>query len=206
MPGTPSGPGDTCRIRCTRDKSAKKYQNSARPTCHIATVPTEKLRKLLIPLILLAALGGLVVSLANKDRAPDVRFTGLDGRQTELSALRGKVVLINFWATTCPGCIAEMPALIETHRRYHARGLEIINVAMPYDPPAQVARYAEKNALPFTVALDPQGELTAAFGDVRLTPTAFLISPEGNIVRHVVGELDFPALHQYLEQTLRGAG
>lgn len=163
-------------------------------------------RKLLIPLVALALLAGLAFSLTSKPQAPQASFTTLGGQQISLAQLRGKVVLVNFWATTCPGCIAEMPQLIETYRRYQPQGLEIIAVAMAYDPPAQVANYVQNNALPFPVALDVDGKVALAFNDVKLTPTAFIIDQQGNIVRNVVGELDFKALHQYLDQQLGRAG
>ncbi|MBU3735384.1 MAG: TlpA family protein disulfide reductase [Methylobacterium sp.] len=173
-------------------------------TCR--TVNRLLTRKLLIPLALLILLAALALSLTRKPQAPQARFTTLGGQQIGLQQLRGKVVLVNFWATTCPGCIAEMPHLIETYRRYQPRGLEIVAVAMAYDPPAHVANYAEKNKLPFPVALDVDGKLALGFNDVKLTPTAFIIDQRGNIVRNVVGELDFDALHQYLEQQLGKAG
>lgn len=159
-------------------------------------------RKLLIPLLLLALVGALVYFVSNKNQAPDVRFTTITGQQVSLQDLRGKIVLVNFWATTCSGCIAEMPHLIETYKRYHPQGFEVVAVAMAYDPPSHVANYAKKNSLPFPVALDLQGDIAAAFNDVKLTPTAFVIDQQGRIVRNVVGELDFKALHAMLDEQL----
>lgn len=162
--------------------------------------------KLLIALLVAGLLAALLFSLQSKPGAPQTVFTTLSGQQISTEQLRGKVVLVNFWATTCTGCIAEMPHLIETYRRYQPKGLEIVAVAMAYDPPAHVANYAEKNKLPFPVALDIDGRIAAAFNDVKLTPTAFIIDQQGHIVRNVVGELDFNALHQYLDQALGRAG
>lgn len=159
-------------------------------------------RKLLIPLLLLALVGALVYFVSHKNQAPDVRFTTITGQQVSLQDLRGKIVLVNFWATTCSGCIAEMPHLIETYKRYHPQGFELVAVAMAYDPPSHVANYAKKNSLPFPVALDLQGDIAAAFNDVKLTPTAFVIDQQGRIVRNVVGELDFKALHAMLDEQL----
>ena len=162
------------------------------------------LRKIFIPLAAIALLVALAFSLLGKNTAPNVTFTTLDGQQLALEQLRGKIVLVNFWATTCPGCIAEMPNLIDTYRRYHARGFELVAVAMPYDPPDHVANYAKKNGLPFPVALDASGKVALAFNDVKLTPTAFVIDKNGRIVRNVVGELDFTALHAMLDNELGG--
>lgn len=167
---------------------------------------SASLRKWLIPLALLALLAFLAVSLTQKPKAPDVTFTTLQGKNIELSSLQGKVVLVNFWATDCPGCIAEMPDLIETYQRYRDRGFEIVAVAMAYDPPSRVLNYATSKNLPFPVMHDGFGEIAASFNDVSLTPTAFIIDQQGNIISHVVGELDFNALHAMLDKRLGNSG
>lgn len=159
-------------------------------------------RKFLIPLIVLALLVFLGLSLQQKNQAPDVTFTTLQGKQIKMSDLQGKMVLVNFWATDCPGCIAEMPELIETYKQYRDRGFEVMAVAMSYDPPSHVLNYTTQNKLPFPVMHDGYGEVAAHFDDVSLTPTAFVIDQQGRIVSHVVGELDFKALHTLLEQKL----
>ena len=135
--------------------------------------------------------------------APDVVFTSLKGERISLKALRGKMVMVNFWATSCTTCIHEMPQMVETYRRFHERGLDFIAVAMSYDPANYVLNYAETRQLPFTVALDPQDILAKSFGDVKLTPTTFLIDKDGTILKRFVGEPDFPALHRLLDQRLR---
>ena len=159
-------------------------------------------RKLLIPLVLLALVGALVFFVSDKNQAPAVKFTTLSGQEISMQDLRGKIVLVNFWATTCPGCIQEMPELIDTYNRYRERGFEVVAVAMAYDPPSQVANYTRKNNLPFPVALDLQGDIAAAFNDVKLTPTSYVVVQQGRIVRNVVGVLDFKALHSMLDEQL----
>ena len=118
------------------------------------------------------------------------------------ASLRGKVVVVNFWATDCVVCLREMPRMVETHNKYQARGLETVAVAMWYDPPNRVVNYAEKNALPFKVAFDPVGEHARAFGDLTLTPTTFVIDKRGMIVSRTVGEPDFKKLHRLIEDKL----
>ena len=135
--------------------------------------------------------------------APAVTFVTIKGEKIAINALRGKVVLVNFWATDCPVCLKEMPQLIETHQKFYARGFETVAVAMWYDPPNRVVDYAEKNKLPFKVAFDPVGEHGKAFGDVTLTPTTFVIDKRGNIVSRIVGEPDFAKLHQLVVNLLR---
>jgi peroxiredoxin len=144
---------------------------------------------------------GIFILIA-KPLAPDVTFTTLQGERLDTASLRGKVVLVNFWATTCSTCIEEMPDLVKTYEKYTARGLETIAVAMDYDPEAQVRAYAEKNALPFKVAMDPDGEAAKGFKGVRMTPTTFLIDRQGRIMRSYLGKPDFNALHALLEELL----
>ena len=120
-----------------------------------------------------------------------------------MESLRGKVVLVNFWATSCIGCIHEMPQMIDTYRKYNTQGLETIAVAMSYNPPNYVVNYTEKNALPFKVALDVQGNIAQAFGDVKLTPTTFIIDKRGKIIKRILGEPDIAQLHELLEVKLK---
>jgi len=138
--------------------------------------------------------------------APDVSFSTIDGRPLSTAGLRGKVVLVNFWATSCVTCVNEMPKLVEAYRKHRARGFETVAVAMRYDPPNYVLAYAERAALPFKVALDPLGEAAQRFGDVALTPTTFVIDRRGRIVKRYVGEPDFRELDALLEEKLAEAG
>ena len=92
--------------------------------------------------------------------------------------------------------------LVDTHRRYAARGYETVAIAMSYDPPNYVLDFTRSRALPFTVALDPQAELARAFGNVQLTPTSFLIDRRGRIVKRYLGEPDAAALRRTIEKLL----
>ena len=136
--------------------------------------------------------------------APAATFTSLEGEKVSMGDLRGRVVLLNFWATDCVVCVREMPRLTQTYRRFESRDFEMIAVAMRHDPPNYVIRYTEKNALPFKVALDPMGELAKAFGDVRLTPTTIVIDRDGNMVKRIIGEPDFKVLDALIERKLAG--
>lgn len=134
--------------------------------------------------------------------APQVTFVSLKGERISTADLRGRVVLVNFWATDCVICLKEMPQLVATYERYRARGFETVAVAMRHDPPNHVVAYVEKNALPFTVALDPVGDLAKAFGEVKLTPTTFVIDRRGRIAARILGEPDFGKLHRLIEEKL----
>jgi peroxiredoxin len=151
--------------------------------------------------LLLAGLGGC----AGRDPAPGFSYTLLDGRQGHTDALRGKVVLVNFWATSCVSCVKEMPALMATHERFKARGFETLAVAMSYDPPAYVANFAETRKLPFGVVIDNTGAIARAFNDTQITPTTFLLDKQGRIVKRYVGEPDFAELHGLVDKLLAEA-
>ena len=113
--------------------------------------------------------------------APDVTFTTITGKKIALKDLRGKPVIVTFWATDCPACIKEIPDLIDLYTQYHHRGLEMIAVAMYYDPPNHVVNMTKARQLPYNVALDLKAEHAHAFGDVQLTPSTFLIGPDGSV-------------------------
>ncbi|AUH52772.1 thioredoxin [Chromobacterium sp. ATCC 53434] len=159
-------------------------------------------KALLIAVALLVAAGVAYALLFSKNPAPEVSLTSLSGASTSTSALRGKVVLVNFWATSCPGCVEEMPEIKKLHQQYAGRGLDVLAVAMSYDPPNYVQSYVAKNQLPFFVALDPQGATAKAFGDIQLAPTTFLIDKQGNIIKRYVGVMNFAEVRQLIEQHL----
>ena len=132
----------------------------------------------------------------------DVNFVGVHGDQFAMSSLKGKVVLVNFWATSCTVCVSEMPKMVETFEKYRGQGLEAVAVAMSYDPPDRVFAYAQQNKLPFRVALDIFGKAVKAFGGVRGTPTTFLVDRSGKIVQRFEGEPDFGELGALIEKEL----
>ncbi|MFZ6649462.1 TlpA family protein disulfide reductase [Undibacterium sp. TJN25] len=155
--------------------------------------------------IALVTLGIVFFSISNKQQAPDVTFVNLKGEKISSQSLRGKVVMVNFWATSCETCVAEMPHMIETYNKYNKQGLEFVAVAMDGDPPNYVVNYTETRKLPFDVALDLQGKLAKAFGDVKMTPTTFVIDKHGNILKRYLGQPSFPELHQLLDKALAAA-
>ncbi|PPE70214.1 TlpA family protein disulfide reductase [Caldimonas thermodepolymerans] len=141
-------------------------------------------------------------ALGQRETAPDVSYVLLDGTRQNFSDLKGQVVLVNFWATSCVTCVKEMPQMVQTYQKYRDRGLDFVAVAMSYDPPAYVDNFAKTRQLPFKVAIDNTGEIARRFGDVKLTPTTYLLNKRGEVVKRYVGEPDFAALHQLVEQLL----
>jgi len=135
--------------------------------------------------------------------APEVTFSTIDGKKISMQDLRGKVVLVKFWATSCVTCVAQMPDNIANYEKYGDQGYETIAVAMEYDPANYVLNFAETRNLPFPVALDIQGEAARAFGDVRLTPTAFLIDRKGNIIKRYLGVYNKAEFQATVEKALK---
>jgi peroxiredoxin len=162
-----------------------------------------KTGNLILAAVVAAAIAFAAFAVLNaRPAAPQVTFVSLQGEKITTASLRGKVVLVNFWATDCVTCVKEMPEITATYNKYRAKGFETIAVAMRHDPPNYVLNYAEKNKLPFTVVLDPMGELARAFGEVKLTPTTFVIDKRGNVVTRILGEPDFAKLHALLAEKL----
>lgn len=167
-------------------------------------IPTFFSRRRSLTALVLAAVLGLAGCAAGDD-APASRFVLLDGSTTTTADLKGQVTLVNFWATTCVTCVKEMPSIVSTHEKFKGKGYETIAVAMSYDQPAWVLNYAQTRQLPFKVALDNTGEIAKSWGDVKLTPTTYLVDKQGRIVKRFVGEPDFAALHKLIEELLAKA-
>jgi peroxiredoxin len=151
------------------------------------------------------AMAGAAWVAGGKTQAPESTFVLLDGSRQSTRDLHGKVTLVNFWATSCVTCVAEMPKLVAAYDKYKAKGYDTMAVAMSYDPPSYVVNYAETRKLPFKVAIDNTGAIAKAWGEVQLTPTTFLVNKKGQIVKRFVGEPDFAELDRLIEKLLAEA-
>ncbi len=157
-----------------------------------------------------AALLGLAAAWAGagcsrREPAPRFEYTLLDGSRHDSTFLRGQVLMLHFWATSCAICVKDMPQMVATQRRFAGRGLHTLAVALASDAPARVSNFAERWALPFGVVIDNTGAIAHSFGDVEATPTTVLIDRRGAQVRRWVGEPDFAALHAQIERLLAEA-
>ena len=142
---------------------------------------------------------------ASETLVPKSSFVMLDGSKRDETSLKGKVTLVNFWATSCTSCVAEMPRLVSTYEKYKLGGFDTIAVAMSYDPPSYVVNFAQTRQLPFGVAIDNTGAIAKAWGEVKLTPTTYLVNKRGEVVKRYIGEPDFVELHQLIEKLLTEA-
>ena len=162
---------------------------------------TRKILPILIGLILI----GIVSLSLVKKKINDFNMVSISGENISTHELRGKVYLINFWATDCPGCINEMPELINTYNNYKEQNFEVIAVAMFYDPPNRVLSFAKAKNLPFPVVLDIEKKIMNNFNDIKLTPTSILIDHKGRIVNTIIGEINFLEFNRNLEALLKKA-
>jgi peroxiredoxin len=171
----------------------------------MSTPSSTSSRKGLIGVVTLIVVVAIAVSgwfaFNSTKQVPDATFTLLSGQKVSTNDLKGKVYLINFWATSCETCMQEMPKMISTYNQFKPDGLEFVAVAMNYDVPAYVANYAKSRDLPFKVAFD-NGNAAKEFGNVQLTPTTFLVDRDGHILKRYVGEPSFTELHQLIRNAL----
>ena len=161
-----------------------------------------RLFSLKLVLLSCVAVLGLLGCDAKLQQAPPSRFVLLDGSSKTMADYKGQVLLVNFWATSCTTCVAEMPDIVKTQQKYASRGYDTVAVAMKYDPPAYVVNFAQQRQLPFGVAIDNTGAIAREWGDVAITPTSFLVNKEGVIVKRIVGAIDFAQLHAEIEKLL----
>ena len=154
------------------------------------------------------ALVALSISACGDDnnsasKAPDFLYTDLNGKEHRSDELKGQVTMVKFWTTDCTTCVAQMPDNIEYHNTYQDQGFNLIAVALKHDPIDYVRNFTESRELPFTVVSDHDGSISEAFGDIRMTPTAFLIDKQGRIIKRYLGNYDKAAFIQTLEKALK---
>jgi thiol-disulfide isomerase/thioredoxin len=123
-------------------------------------------------------------------QSPPVVLKDTRGRTVRLSAYRGKVVLLNFWATWCPPCRAEMPDLIKLQREYGARGLQIVGITYPPTSRAEVDRFVSRLKVNYPILYGTRGTALLFNLEDAPLPTTVLIDREGNIRDRILGILE----------------
>ena len=130
-----------------------------------------------------------------------VTVNQLDGQSIDLQSLRGKVLLVNYWATWCPYCRHEMPAMEKFYQDYKARGFEILAVSID-DDPAKVAVFMRKEGYHFPVAMSAPA-LNSVIGKVSTVPTSFLIDKQGRVRKKISGQVHYARLEELVEPLLK---
>ena len=139
--------------------------------------------------------------MRNPDPAPEFKLRTLDGKPVNLEALRGKVVFLNFWATWCGPCRAEVPDLVALQQRYKTR-LQILGLDVDDDDAGEVQKYVEETGINYPVAMTSD-DVRFAYGGIPALPTSFVLDTEGRVVQKHVGLLD-PALYETEIRALLG--
>ncbi len=125
-----------------------------------------------------------------EDVASDFTLTDMAGNKVSLSQFKGKVVILNFWATWCPPCREEMPSMEKLHRDYSAKGLVILAVNVDKKGHEAVARFLKKTPYSFDILIDKEGTVSMQYGVARY-PESFIIDRNGVIVDKIIGGRDW---------------
>lgn len=157
-------------------------------------------RHIVFALVLIVGLFGINWLNSSSNMLPELSFTDIDGQQHSFTQYKGKPILLTFWATDCSGCIQEMPDLIALYNQYASQGLTMIDVAMSHDSLDHIRAMRDDRNLPFIITWDNKSEIALAFDNVRVTPTHFLISPEGEITMRKIGGLNYNYLYEKLKE------
>ena len=129
---------------------------------------------------------GRTPGVARVTEAPDFTLESLDGKSMRLSDLRGKAVLLNFWATWCAPCKIEMPWFVELQSEYGPQGLQIVGVAMDDSSTEDIAKFAKEMGVNYPVLLGKEA-VGEAYGGVPALPESFFIGRDGKIVDKIIG-------------------
>jgi thiol-disulfide isomerase/thioredoxin len=149
------------------------------------------MKHLVVTAILVVALSAQAIGQTEDEavNAPDFALKDLSGRTVRLSDYRGKVVLINFWATWCAPCRAEMPDLVKLQKEYQERGLRIVGVTYPDYTRRAVQKMASQLRVNYPIVLGSR-ELAASYNVGEVLPTTIVIDPEGKIRGRILGILE----------------
>ena len=172
------------------------------------------MKKKLLSGLALAAAAAVVLIMASPtyrqgepsiagSKAPDFSFE-LGGNPARLADLRGKVVVLNFWATWCPPCVEEMPSLNRLQRQIAPQGGVVLGVSVDEDA-AAYQKFLTDHQISFPTYRDPSKQISARYGTF-MYPETYIINREGRIARKIIGpqNWDSPELVDYLQNLLRG--
>ena len=130
------------------------------------------------------------VAIKDNMPAPDFTFPGLDGKMVSLSDYKGKVVLLNIWATWCPPCVEEMPSMERLYQKFKGQNFEILAVSIDEPGLKAVAPFMKKSNLTFPALIDSEGAIKAVYGITGI-PESFIIDKQGNLIKKIIGPVDW---------------
>ncbi len=151
-----------------------------------------------LPFLLLSLVFLWSMGFSYPKKAPEIKFAGLDGKEYRLSDFRGRVVIVNFFASHCPPCMVELKELAKLYRKYKNDGLVIVSLMTDTEAAPLLPQIVEAKGITYPVGLASE-EIMRAFGNIYITPTTFIIDREGQVVKRLVGY----AGEKYLEKKVR---
>jgi len=140
-------------------------------------------------------------ALAPGKTAPEFTLQDLQGNTVRLSDLRGKAVVLNFWATWCPPCKEEIPWFVEMQKEYGAQGLQVVGVSMDATDPKDVLKFAAQYSMNYTILFGDDA-VAEAYGGIPYLPTTFYIDRNGVIVERVFGEPPRAEIERNVQRTI----
>ncbi len=135
------------------------------------------------------------------DKAPTFALKSADGTSIDLAKLRGKVVVVNFWATWCGPCRMEIPGFIDVYNRYKSKGVEIIGISVDGGGWKVLKPYLEKNKISYPIVLD-NANVAGAYGGIYAIPTTFIVDKQGMIAGKHIGFMDKGTLEKLIKDLL----
>jgi peroxiredoxin len=144
------------------------------------------------------------VAIKDNLPAPDFTFPGLDGKMVSLSDYKGKVVLVNIWATWCPPCVDEMPSMEKLYQKFKGENFEILAVSIDEPGLKAVAPFMKKSNLTFPALIDSEGTIKAVYG-ITGVPESFIIDQKGILIKKIIGPVDWaaPNVFQFFNELIQ---
>ena len=158
--------------------------------------------KSVLSILLIAITIGFVTSaMAQQQQAVNFSLKSSNGTSYELSKYKGKVVVVNFWATWCGPCRKEIPDFIEAYKKYKSKGLEIIGISLDQDGWTKVTPYVKQSNINYPVVLGDE-KVVQNYGGFNAIPTTFIVDKNGNIVDQHTGTMSLKQLEAKLKPLL----
>lgn len=167
---------------------------------HCTERSVMKVGRILTIGFLVSFLSYAAVSQSGK-KAADFTLETVDGKKITLSELRGKVVLVNFWATWCGPCVKEIPDFLKVYEAYKSKGFEIVGISLDRGGWKQVTPFVERMKISYPVVIG-DARLVEAYGNFNAIPTTFLLDKNGNIVTKHTGLMTKAQLEEHLNRLL----
>jgi len=144
------------------------------------------------------------VSIESGTSAPDFTFPGLDGKMIRLSDYKGKVVLVNIWATWCPPCVDEMPSMEKLYQKFKGENFEILAVSIDEPGLKAVAPFMKKSKLTFPALIDSEGTIKTVYGITGI-PESFIIDKQGILIKKIIGPVDWatPKIFRFFSELIQ---